>query len=112
MLPRRAGAPTGAPTGAAEPSGCVFECRAAVHRHLREGKLSANDGQVVHRVMHEDDFGGLWMWLPVTETSIADAAAQFQKLPVPVFLRSADALHLVCARAQGLGRFTAMIGIC
>jgi len=78
------------------------ECRAAVHRHLREGKLSAPQAQLVHQVMDQDDAAKLWTWLPLTDALIADANAEFKKLPPTVFLRSADALHLVSARSQGL----------
>lgn len=84
---------------------CVLgktECRAAVHRHLREGKLSPTDAQLVHQVMEQDDAVGLWTWLPLVDSVVEDASRGFQTLPGSVFLRSADALHLVCARAQGL----------
>jgi predicted nucleic acid-binding protein len=78
------------------------ECRAAVHRHVREGKLTAQNAQLVHQIMDQDETAGLWTWLPLTNALLADANAEFRKLPPTVFLRSADALHLVCARSQGL----------
>jgi predicted nucleic acid-binding protein len=78
------------------------ECRAAVHRHLREGKLSGSDAQLVHQVMDQDELAKLWIWYPITEGLLSDANEQFKKLPPSVFLRTADALHLTCAKSQGL----------
>lgn len=84
---------------------CVLgkvECRAAVHRHVREGKLSTGDAQLVHQVMDQDEAAGLWTWLPLTDALIADANGEFRKSPASLYLRSADALHLASARANGL----------
>ncbi len=51
----------------------------------------------------DDDCGqGLWTWLPLTTALAARAAAAFARLPRPVFLRAADALHLICAQEHGL----------
>ena len=57
---------------------------------------------MVHQVMDQDDAADLWKWLPLTDALIEDANREFRKLPASVFVRTADALHLVCARAQGL----------
>lgn len=83
---------------------CVLgktECRAATHRHLREGKLTAQQAAAVHQVMQADDAAGLWWWLPLTDDGITAANREFGRLPATVFLRPADALHLACARQQG-----------
>jgi predicted nucleic acid-binding protein len=77
------------------------ECRAATHRHLREGKLTAQQAGAVYQVMQADEAAGLWLWLPLTDDVIAAASRGFERLPATVFLRSADALHLACARQQG-----------
>ncbi len=44
----------------------------------------------------------LWTWLPLTIALAAKSAAAFVRLPRPVFLRAADALHLTCAQEHGL----------
>ena len=83
---------------------CVLgktEGRAGIHRHLREGKLSAQQAATVYQVMQADDAAGLWLWLPLTHDIITAANREFERLPTTVFLRSADALHLACAREQG-----------
>jgi predicted nucleic acid-binding protein len=77
------------------------ECRAALHRHVREGKLSAVQAAQVHQVMQADDAAGLWVWLPLTDDVFQAANRVFEQLPASVFLRSADALHLACAQKNG-----------
>jgi predicted nucleic acid-binding protein len=79
-----------------------IEVAAVFHRKLREG---AFDPRAFREVMgqFEDDCGqGLWTWLPLTAELAARTAAAFARLPRPVHLRSADALHLICAREHGL----------
>ena len=77
------------------------ECRAALHRHRREGKLNAAQAGAVHQVMQADDAAGLWLWLPLTDEVIHTANRGFEQLPASVFLRPADALHLACAQRNG-----------
>jgi predicted nucleic acid-binding protein len=83
---------------------CVLgkvECRAAVHRHFREGRLNHVQADTVHQVMDEDDGAHLWRWVELTQKMIDEASDEFRMLPADIFLRAADALHLVCARAEG-----------
>ena len=78
------------------------EVAAVFHRKLREG---AFDARAFREVMGQfvDDCGqGLWTWLPVTATLAAGTVAAFTRLPRSVFLRAADALHLICAQGHGL----------
>ena len=79
----------------------VIECRVGVHRHLREGKLTPADATTVFQVMQRDDGVGLVTWFPVSARLLAQVRREFEILPTDLFLRSADALHLVCAREQG-----------
>ena len=51
--------------------------------------------------MQRDDDVGLVTWFPVTALLLERVKQEFEKLPVTVFLRTADALHLACAREQG-----------
>lgn len=82
----------------------VIECRAGVHRHLRERKLTSADAAAVFRVMQQDDEIGLVTWFPVSAQLLGQVKREFELLPADVFLRSADALHLVCAKEQGFAR--------
>jgi hypothetical protein len=54
------------------------ECRAAVHRHFREGRLNRVQADTVHLVMDEDDGAHLWRWLELRETMISEASAEFR----------------------------------
>ena len=79
-----------------------IEVATAFHRKFREG---AFDGGAFREVMaqFDDDCGqGLWTWLPLTTALAAKTAAAFARLPRPMFLRAADALHLICAQEHGL----------
>ena len=77
------------------------EWQAGVHRHLREGKLTGAQAALVYEVMQADDASGLWGWLPLTDAVMQAANREFERLPASVYLRSADALHLACARHHG-----------
>ena len=79
----------------------IIECRAGVHRHLREGKLTAAQAAVVFQVMKRDDDVGLVTWFPMMATLLDRVKQEFEKLPATIFLRTADALHLACAQEHG-----------
>lgn len=72
-----------------------------MHRHLREKKLTQADAALVLQVMQRDDDVGLTTWFPVSAHVLDRVKQEFEKLPATVFLRTADALHLVCAQEQG-----------
>jgi uncharacterized protein len=79
-----------------------IEVAAAFHRKFREGALDAGAFREVMAQFDDDCGQGLWTWLPLTTGLAAKAAAAFARLPRPVFLRAADALHLICAQEHGL----------
>jgi predicted nucleic acid-binding protein len=79
-----------------------IEVAAAFHRKLREGAFEAGAFREVMAQFDDDCGQGLWTWLPLTTALAARTAAAFTRLPRPVFLRAADALHLVCAQEHGL----------
>lgn len=80
-----------------------LEVAAVFHRKWREGEFSERAFREVSDQFADDCAAGLWTWLPLTDELIAGAAAAIRTLPKEVFLRSADALHLVCAREHGFG---------
>jgi predicted nucleic acid-binding protein len=79
-----------------------IEVAAVFHRKFREGAFDAAAFREVMAQLDEDCGQGLWTWLPLTAALAAKAASVFAHLPRPVFLRAADALHLVCAQEHGL----------
>ena len=74
---------------------------AAVHRHLREGRLTSNEMVGVLQVYDKDCDDGYWQWLSMTDAVMNSARTTFRTLPNDVFLRAGDALHLACAQHYG-----------
>ena len=74
---------------------------AAVHRHLREGRLTSNEMDGVLQVFEKDCDDGYWQWLPLTDAVVNVAWTTFRTLPNDVFLRAGDAIHLACAQHYG-----------
>lgn len=78
------------------------ELYAAVHRHLREGRLKLRQLRLVLKQFENDETEGVWEWLPITPSLVTEACRRLQALPATVFIRSVDALHLTVARVEGL----------
>ncbi len=74
---------------------------AAVHRHLREGRITQNEMDGVLQVFDKDCDEDYWQWLPMTDAVMSLARTTFRTLPSGVFLRTGDALHLACAQHYG-----------
>ena len=78
------------------------ELFASVHRHLREGRLKIRHMRQVLKQFESDEHEGIWQWLPIPQSVVTEACSLLQTLPATVFIRAMDALHLACARAEGL----------
>jgi predicted nucleic acid-binding protein len=78
------------------------ELFATVHRHLREGHLKTRHLRQVLKQFEGDENEGIWQWFPVTPSLVTEACRRLQTLPATVLIRAVDALHLACARAEGL----------
>jgi predicted nucleic acid-binding protein len=78
------------------------EVAAVFHRKLREGSIRAEAFREVIAQFDDDCRQALWTWLPLTSALVASTAAAFARLPRSVFLRAADAIHLMCAFEHGL----------
>lgn len=79
-----------------------LEVAAVFHRKLREGAFEARAFREVMAQFDDDCRQGLWTWLPLTTALAAKAMEAFSRLPKSVFVRAADALHLICAQEHGL----------
>ena len=73
------------------------------HRHLREGRLSQREFQLLTEQAEADVQGDVWHPLPLTTRLVETQVRVMKALPPSVYLRSADALHLACAASAGLG---------
>ena len=78
------------------------ELFASVHRHLREGRLKIRHLRLLLKQFESDEKAGTWQWFPMTAALVGEACRRLQALPTTVFIRAVDALHLTCARAEGL----------
>jgi len=74
-----------------------IELMGVFHRQLREQAWARDKFLTAVRQFTHDDIAGFWTWLPLDGTIIEAAAKVYTTLPEPVFLRSADCLHLVTA---------------
>jgi predicted nucleic acid-binding protein len=81
-----------------------IEVTSVFHRKWREGAFTEGQFHEVCAQFADDCAAGLWTWLSVTDSLIANTAESIHSLSKRITIRSADALHLVCARAHGLRR--------
>ncbi|HEU0007857.1 MAG TPA: type II toxin-antitoxin system VapC family toxin [Terriglobia bacterium] len=81
-----------------------IEVAGVFHRKWREGAFTEREFREVSAQFSDDCGAGLWTWFSVTDGLIANAAESFRTLSKRITIRSADALHLVCARENGLRR--------
>ncbi len=79
----------------------LAEVPSIFHRKLREGAISVEDHRALARQFDRDTENGVWSWLPVTTGLLSQVRLEFAALPPTVYLRAADALHLLCAREAG-----------
>lgn len=86
--------------------GCSVLGRAEVaqvfHCKLREGSADRPAMRTLFAQFEADCTQGLWNWFPLTDALIADTVAVFRRLPQSTSLRTADAIHLVTAKAHGI----------
>lgn len=79
-----------------------IEVAQVFHRKLREGQINRTEARALFDQLDADCVKELWIWLPLTEELIAEAAAAFRRLSPKLVLRTADAIHLASAKAHGL----------
>jgi predicted nucleic acid-binding protein len=79
----------------------LAEVNAVFHRKLREGFLTPGEAAILYTEFDRDVRQGLWNLLPLTTGLLEQVASAYRTLPATVFVRSADALHLICARENG-----------
>jgi predicted nucleic acid-binding protein len=80
------------------------EVSGVFHRKWREGTFTEREFREVSLQFADDCVAGLWTWLSVTDSLISNTAASVRSLSKRITIRSADALHLVSARENGIRR--------
>lgn len=81
-----------------------IEVTSVFHRKWREGAFTVREYREVTAQFVDDCNAGLWTWLSVTDSLIANTAEAVRSLGKTIVIRTVDALHLVCAREHGLQR--------
>jgi predicted nucleic acid-binding protein len=77
------------------------EVSCALHRHLREGHLTAEQVHELVRAFLEHVDAGIWTLIPVSERLLRRSALLIGAAPPAVYLRAGDAIHLVTAQDAG-----------
>lgn len=78
-----------------------METEAALHRQLRESKLSAHTFDLAHRQFAIDQQNQSIEWIPLKPAVIDLVHSTFLRLPSNIFLRTGDAIHLATAAEAG-----------
>ncbi len=84
---------------------CEFgrlEFVSVLKRHRREGHLTGRQAMNVLHRLDLDEQTGVWLWLPVASGLIRSVCERITKLPKRIPIRAGDALHLECARENGM----------
>ncbi|MGD1069663.1 MAG: type II toxin-antitoxin system VapC family toxin [Bryobacteraceae bacterium] len=79
----------------------LAEFHAVLHRRLREGEASPADVRDLAARFTEHVAEGLWNLIPVTEALLRRTGASMISAPADLYLRTADAVHLLTARESG-----------
>jgi len=79
----------------------LAEYHGAIHRRLREGSISPSDAHELSSRFYRHAQEGLWKLIPVHEALLRRTGALIVSAPPYLFLRTADAVHLVTAQEDG-----------
>jgi predicted nucleic acid-binding protein len=79
----------------------LAEFHAVIHRRLREGSSSASDARDLASRFSEHIKEGLWILIPVNQALLRRTSSLLITAPRDLFLRTADAVHLVTAHDIG-----------
>ena len=71
---------------------------------MRERQITAAAARGVLDDFREDEESGVWRWLPLTSSLIQEVQERVSTLSPGTYIRSGDALHLGCARTNGISR--------
>jgi hypothetical protein len=72
-----------------------------MHRHIREGKSSHADVRELSSRFESHVQAGLWTLIPVNMALLRRTSALLLSVPPELFIRTADAVHLVTAQEAG-----------
>ena len=77
------------------------EFHGVIHRRLREGSISPGNARQLSSYFYQHVQEGLWKLIPVHEALLRRTSALMVSAPPDLFIRTADAVHLVSAYETG-----------
>jgi predicted nucleic acid-binding protein len=77
------------------------EFASVLHRHAREGRLTAGVVREVWADFQEDEASGVWSWFPLPTSLLEAVCLRVRSLPRRVAVRAGDAIHLLTAKEHG-----------
>lgn len=84
---------------------CIPEVTCAIHRRYRENQLTRKLALEATAAFRSHVEAGTWTLIPLSESLLWDVHETLRGLGSAVFIRSADAIHLVSARSAGFTEF-------
>jgi hypothetical protein len=79
----------------------LAEFHGVIHRRVREGSSSLSAARDLSSCFSEHVREGLWKLIPVNEALLRRTSALMISAPPDLFIRTADAVHLVTAFEAG-----------
>ena len=79
----------------------LAEFHGVIHRRLREGSFSPEDAHEISSRFYEHVQEGLWKLIPIHEALLRRTSTLIVSGPPDLFIRTADAVHLMTAREAG-----------
>ncbi len=79
----------------------LAEFHGVIHRRMREGALSDAHARQLSARFYEHVDAGLWKLIPVHEALLRRTSALIVSAPPGLFIRTADAVHLLTAQEAG-----------
>ncbi len=72
-----------------------------IKRQKRENKITIHHERRIFEAFIADEKNGVWKWFPIDAELLNRVCEALKSLESNIYLRSADALHLICAREYG-----------
>ena len=88
-------------SGLSSSSLCIAEVACVLHRHIREGTLTAAQAARLRALFLEDIENEVWNLIPLTDRLLHRVEFMTRKLPASCYLRAGDAIHIVSAAEGG-----------
>ena len=79
----------------------LAEFHGVIHRRLREGSIYPSDAHELSSHFYQHMQEGLWKLIPAHEALLRRTSALIVSAPPELFIRTADAVHLVTAHETG-----------